>query len=230
MDSPVSCTETTGAPAEPGLKVILIGGTSHAGKSTLAALLGDRLGWICRSTDKLARHPGRPWRTPPDPVADHVREHYLARSPDELVADVLRHYRDNVWPLVRALVAAHAGDASPGRLVLEGSAILPELAAEVMSPHVAVFWLVPSDDCVERRILANSRYTARSPEERILIDRFVARTLGFNDRLRAELARHGLPSWDPGDALPDAAGIDACLGRLNAPVARDDSVTALTAR
>ncbi len=39
---------------------ILIGGTSHAGKSTLAQSLAAKLGWNYLSTDKLARHPGKP--------------------------------------------------------------------------------------------------------------------------------------------------------------------------
>ena len=43
-------------------RILLIGGTSHVGKSTLAQLLALKLGWNYRSTDKLARHPGRPWQ------------------------------------------------------------------------------------------------------------------------------------------------------------------------
>lgn len=42
-------------------RVILIGGSSHAGKSTLAQALAAELGWSYGSTDKRARHPGRPW-------------------------------------------------------------------------------------------------------------------------------------------------------------------------
>lgn len=40
-------------------RVILIGGSSHVGKSTLAQYQAAKLGWNYRSTDKLARHPGR---------------------------------------------------------------------------------------------------------------------------------------------------------------------------
>jgi 2-phosphoglycerate kinase len=42
-------------------RVILIGGSSHVGKSTLGQSLAAKLGWSYCSTDKLARHPGRPW-------------------------------------------------------------------------------------------------------------------------------------------------------------------------
>ena len=49
---------------------ILISGTSHVGKSTLAEKLAERLGWAGMSTDKLGRHPGRPWLAIPAPVAE----------------------------------------------------------------------------------------------------------------------------------------------------------------
>ncbi|MEL7245323.1 MAG: 2-phosphoglycerate kinase, partial [Cyanobacteria bacterium J06573_2] len=42
-------------------RIILIGGSSHVGKSTLAQSLANKLNWNYISTDKLARHPGRPW-------------------------------------------------------------------------------------------------------------------------------------------------------------------------
>jgi hypothetical protein len=93
-------------------RVLLIGGTSHAGKSTLAQAIAERLGWQYRSTDKLARHPGRPWAPEGGAVPDHVADHYRSLSVDELLADVLCHYAGNVWPLARALIATHAQDAT----------------------------------------------------------------------------------------------------------------------
>jgi len=108
-------------------RVFLMGGSSHTGKSTLAQSLAAHLGWSYRSTDKgLAPHPGRPWQVRPE-KAKHVAEHYLSLSADELISDVLRHYRDIVWPLVKGIVTSHATDLSTDRLILEGSAILPEL-------------------------------------------------------------------------------------------------------
>ena len=67
------------------LRVILISGPSHAGKSTLAHSLSLKLGWSRKSTDKLARHPGRPWTINQKPVPEHVTEHYLSLSVDELI-------------------------------------------------------------------------------------------------------------------------------------------------
>ena len=42
------------------IRVLLIGGPSHTGKSTLAETLAAELGWNHVSTDSMARHPGRP--------------------------------------------------------------------------------------------------------------------------------------------------------------------------
>jgi len=70
------------------IKLVLIGGTSHAGKSTPARRLAGDLGWDCLSTDQLARHPGRPWRAD-QPVPEDVVAHYRELSDSELVDSVL---------------------------------------------------------------------------------------------------------------------------------------------
>ena len=110
---------------DSNLRVVLIGGTSHVGKSTLAESLAARLGWTRISTDSLARHPGRPWKPKGEEVPDHVAEHYLSLSVDELLEDVLRHYRAVVWPKVEAIVASRLNDSCETGLVLEGSALWP---------------------------------------------------------------------------------------------------------
>ena len=103
------------------LRVILIGGSSHVGKSTLADSLAAKLGWAQISTDKLARHPGRPWQPEPQQVPDHVAEHYLSLSVRELIEDVLHHYKVNVWPQVEAIVTATATDTSQLDFIHSGS-------------------------------------------------------------------------------------------------------------
>ncbi|MFE3854930.1 hypothetical protein ACFXPN_27835 [Streptomyces griseorubiginosus] len=75
-----------------GVRVVVIGGTSNTGKSTVAGAVAERLGFAHRSTDLLARHPGRPWRTPEREVPPHVAEHYATPAVDELIDSVLGHY------------------------------------------------------------------------------------------------------------------------------------------
>jgi hypothetical protein len=110
-------------------KIILISGSSHAGKSTLAEALANRLGYSSLSTDRLARHPGRPWNHN-GPVKEHVAQHYATFSVDELLSDVLAHYRKNVLPQVAEILAKHSSEDSTEGLVLEGSALWSEEIAK----------------------------------------------------------------------------------------------------
>ena len=175
----------------PNFNTILIGGSSHVGKSTVAGSLTAILGWNHISTDSLARHPGRPWAPPPAKVPEHVAEHYLNLSVDELIEDVLNHYRINVWPKVEAIIASHTnGPTSPG-IVLEGSALWPEFATSLNFDKVAAVWLTACDDVFQQRIQAESRYSSKSHRERTMIDKFLKRTLAYNERMVEAVNRHG---------------------------------------
>ena len=178
------------------MKVVLIGGSSHVGKSSLAESLAAALGWDHISTDSLARHPGRPWRPHPEKVPDHVAEHYLGLSVDELITDVLRHYKVNVWPKVEAIIASHTKSTSPARVVLEGSALWPEFAATLSSGRVAALWLTASEEVFRRRIRDGSMYSSKSPRERTMVDKFLARTLAYDSQMVEVVNRRGLTLID----------------------------------
>ena len=175
------------------LRVILIGGTSHTGKSTLAQSLAHILGWSTLSTDKLGRHPGRPWRNKPDLVPHHVADHYLSLKVEELLADVLRHYYENIWPIVKSLVKSHASHSAKDCLVLEGSALWPEWAATVKSDTIAAIWLTANSRLLEERIYVQSQYIEKSPREREMIDKFLKRTLIYNTHMMQVVNRLELP-------------------------------------
>ncbi len=174
-------------------RVILIGGTSNVGKTTLAGRLAEQPGWTSRSTDYLARHPGRPWRHPPDTLPPHVGEHYLGLNVDDLMASVLKHYR-SLWPVVEGIVGEHAGDVSKSPLVLEGSALLPDLVATLEIPGVSAVWLIGDEGLLAARIHAESRYDDAEDASRRMIDKFIARTHRFNRLIQEEVVRLGLPS------------------------------------
>ena len=164
----------------PDLNLILIGGASHVGKSTIAALLATSLDWKHISTDSLARHPGRPWRSAPEKVPDDVAEHYLYLSVDELIEDVLRHYRVNVWPQVKAIIASQLSNPSATGIVLEGSALWPEFATSLDFEKISAIWLVATDELFRQRIHAESQYNSKSPREQMMIRKFLERTIAFN--------------------------------------------------
>lgn len=192
-----------------------MGGTSHTGKSTLAQFLASQLGWNYRTTDTLARHPGRPWKPKPEQVPPHVAEHYLSLPVEALIVDVLRHYRETIWPLAHSIIAHHATDLSAGCLVMEGSALWPEQVATLMLPNVAAVWITAGDDLLERRIYASSQYETKSPTEQAMIDKFLARTWLYNAHMMEAVRRLGLASIHVEETSTTEELAALCLGLLN---------------
>jgi len=196
------------------LRVILIGGTSHAGKSTLAHSLALRLGWDHISTDKLARHPGRPWKTEARDVPEHVADHYLSLPVDELILDVLCHYRNNVWPTVESLVVSRSTDLATDCLILEGSALWPEQVASLELYPARAIWLTASNRLFEERIYRESRYEEKTPREKAMISKFLKRTLVYNERMMDVVNRLGLLSIDLETASSLDELADMCMNLL----------------
>lgn len=173
-------------------RVVLIGGTSNTGKSTIAHAVADRLGFVYQSTDKMARHPGRPWRTPEREVPPHVAAHYASLTPRELVAAVLQHY-ERMWPRIEALIRSADG------LVLEGSGLWPDRVAALDAPGTTAVWLTAGPEVIRARIRTAGHYATATPYEKLLMDKFLARTLRYQDQMRAVVDRLGLPRIDTSD-------------------------------
>lgn len=189
-----------------GMRILMIGGTSHAGKSTVARAIAADLGWAYVTTDRLGRHPGRPWRADGAPPRDHVVAHYETYDVEELTAAQLRHYGwdpdagaavGGMWPRVAGTVAA-----AEGGLVLEGSGVWPDLAAPLTGPDIAAVWLTADADTLRARIRTESGYAGRAPDAQALIAAFTGRTLHYDALMRAALAhldRTALDATEPGD-------------------------------
>ncbi|MFD5200874.1 hypothetical protein ACFWM7_12145 [Streptomyces sp. NPDC058375] len=194
------------------VRVVLIGGTSNTGKSTVAEAVADRLGFEHRSTDGLARHPGRPWRTPGHEVPPHVTEHYGTLTTDELIASVLAHY-ERLWPRIEELITDRAQAGSPG-LVLEGSALWPERVARLTVPRTAAVWLTADDTAVRGRVRAAGRYGEATEGERLLMDRFLARTERYQTLMVDAVDALGLDRVDTGGGRTVAEAADAVLAAV----------------
>jgi shikimate kinase len=194
--------------------VVLIGGTSHVGKSTLARALATSLGFRHESTDRLARHPGRPWTT----TRPDVQEHYARLSVEELTALQREHY-ERMWPLVEQQVRNALGPGGEG-LVLDGSGVLPHRVALLPPDRVAAVWLTAAPTELRDRIHAGSRIEDRSDDERRAAQKFLGRTDLFQSWLLADLERAGLPHLD----VSDAPAVDDLVARvrrlIDAPAAR----------
>jgi 2-phosphoglycerate kinase len=180
-------------------RAFLIGGSSHTGKSTLGRALAAKLGWSYLATDKLARHPGRPWvGINGQAIPAHVVEHYRNLSGDALLLDVLSHYANNVLPQVEAIVRDCVTDRSTECLVIEGSALWPEFVANLVNDnnYVRSIWLTAREQLFRTRILTESNFDRVSQEEQYLIQKFLDRTLHCDRQMRAEIDRLGLMCID----------------------------------
>ncbi len=165
--------------------VLLIFGTSHVGKSTLADRLGEILEWRVESTDTLGRHPGRPWPEVKEPVAE-----YYSSLTDETIYWFLRVHHENMWPLLRQKISG-ACKANAG-LILEGTALRPEYIAELDGQQVSAIGLHADPNVIRKRIERESSYSKRADGHKLLIDKFIARSLSDNDDIKEAAEQHGL--------------------------------------
>jgi 2-phosphoglycerate kinase len=168
---------------------ILIGGTSHVGKSKLAAHLAARLQWPVTSTDDMARHPGRPWPDPPP----QVDEFYAGLSP-ETIYWFLKVHHDNMWPLIAQRLASAASRQET--LILEGSALRPERMASLRSPEVVACLLHVSPERLVERMHANAAYRDQDRARRAIIDRFIDRSLRDSNALHESARRNDVVIFD----------------------------------
>ena len=79
---------------------------------------------------------------------------------------------------------------------MEGSALWPEFVATLDVANLAAIWLTASDAAFEQRIRAASQYRTKSQRERIMVDKFLARSLLYNAQMMDAIRRHGLVSMD----------------------------------
>ncbi|MEU0299340.1 hypothetical protein ABZ252_07685 [Streptomyces sp. NPDC006175] len=201
-----------------GVRVVLIGGTSNVGKSAVARAVAEGLGFECLSTDDLARHPGRPWRTPEREVPPHVAEHYGSLTVDELIRSVLDHY-DRLWPRVEELITTRAAEGGTGTgLVLEGSALRPEPVAELKVRRTSAVWLTADAVVLRARVRAAGRYEAATAAERHLMDRFLARTERYQELTLDAVDRLGLDRVDTGAGHSVAELADLVLATVGTQV------------
>ncbi|MEV7030201.1 hypothetical protein AB0N99_08230 [Streptomyces sp. NPDC093272] len=198
------------------VRVILIGGTSNVGKSTVAQVVAEKVGFECLSTDGLARHPGRPWRTPEWDVPAHVAEHYGSLTVDELITSVLDHY-ESLWPRIEELITVRAADdrGSAG-LVLEGSALWPVRVVRLQVPHTAAVWLTADESLVRSRIHTAGCYEAATGKEQVLMDKFLARSVRYQRIMSDAVDRLAMDRIDAGDGRSVAELADAVLAAADA--------------
>ena len=120
-----------------------------------------------------------------------------------MIEDVLHHYKVNVWPQVETIVTEVATDTSKERIIVEGSALWPEFVATLDVANLAAVWLTASDAVFEQRIRAASQYRTKSQRERVMVDKFLKRSLLYNAQMMDAIRQHELASVDVNAASVD---------------------------
>ncbi|PYG59572.1 AAA family ATPase [Rhizobium sp. UGM030330-04] len=173
----------------PSLTTILIAGTSHVGKSTLAGILSKRLRCEAISTDSLARHPGRPWSGIPAPV-----EEYYTQLSAETIHWFLKVHHHNIWPLIRPMIDSSSHGGSPA--IFEGAALRPEFMAPLLGSTVAGVFLHAGNDFLLERMRSHARYEDAAAHQRRIMDAFIERSLRENTEMLASAQEHHVPLVD----------------------------------
>jgi 2-phosphoglycerate kinase len=184
--------------AERSWEVLIVGGPSGVGKTSLSYPLARRFGVaICEIDDlhqaiqQVTTPEQQPaihyWRTHPEAAVELSAEQIIERHMDVSRA---------LAPAVRAVIANHLAERVP--LVLEGDFVLPELVAGAGDRVRGVFLYEPDEGVIV------SNFGAREPHEGVQSKRaHVGRLLG--ELLRDECKRLGVPAVEarPWDTVVD---------------------------
>lgn len=185
----------------PGWQVLLIGGHSASGKTTVAAQIGRSLGipWMMVDDLRLAFQRARV-RLPEGTDALHFDEtpHFWRRPPEEL-RDALIAVGEVMSPALEVVVENHVDQDAP--IVIEGDGILPSLLSrppllERSGTIRAAFLVEPDESVILDNTLARGKgFVAGRTEAELRVDAH-ARWL-FGQWLAREAVRYGLPVVEP---------------------------------
>ncbi|WP_239157964.1 hypothetical protein [Streptomyces sp. SID13726] len=97
----------------------------------------------------------------------------------------------------------------------EGSALWPERVAALGLPHTAAVWLTAGEDVLRARIQAGGCYGEATWEERFLMDKFLDRSVRYQELMVADVDRLGLARVDVGADTAVAELVDVVLAQAS---------------
>lgn len=174
------------------LRHILLIGSSHLGKTTIAAALAEARGCTALSTDKLGRHPGRPWEGAPEPVLSFF---------GALDAATIHWFLTVHHANLRPVIAARLAEARP--MVLEGAALRPEFLNGWGIAPTQALCLTAAPEVLSARMRAAAEATMPSDAVVAATEAFITRSLTESQALTQAAHRAGVPVWDVSDRTLD---------------------------
>jgi 2-phosphoglycerate kinase len=177
------------------MRVLLIGGSSGVGKTTVATLVAARLGMTWASADDFRLVLQRSTTPAQQPVL-----HAFFRDLPYLAGEALAHRYIEVGRYVsyaiEIVIANHVATNAP--IVLEGDTLMPEVAAQRVVADLdvgdlvrAVFIVEADADQLRQNILARGRGVEQLSS--VQLARFVQFSWCYGQWLQQEAMRYGLP-------------------------------------
>lgn len=187
-------------------KIILIGGAPTAGKSYAARKLAERLNLPWISTDTIREQMRKLVRKEDYPdlfhhaeaTADMAVEFLTHNTPEEIVQHQNQESVE-VWRGVKALIET---DYVWKSFIVEGVAILPNLAAELMKENQDVKTAFLMDENIQRireSIFTRGLWDDASKYPDVVKEKEVEWVIAFNKWIKEEAAKYNLPFIQVGD-------------------------------
>lgn len=180
-------------------RVLLIGGSSGIGKTTIAQMVGRHLGVSVLLADdvRLALQQTTTAEQHPD-LHIFVSDQAAAQRSPEAVCDGLISLGKAMMPALKMIMAHHIVVSGVGPLIIEGDAIVPQLAAEHEYHELKHFALLRTTHEIRALFLFE-------PDEEAMFQNFLARGRGFETLAGEEQRRLVRASWLYGDWLRQRA-------------------------
>lgn len=199
--------------------IILIGGAPTAGKSTLARKLAEdlRLPWI--STDTIREQMRKLVRKEDYPAlfqhADATPEMGVEFLSHNTAEEIVRHQNSESLEVQKGIRALIETDYVWDSFIVEGVAILPEFAAEVMKTdkRIKTFFLVDENvDRIRDIIFTRGLWDAADTYPDDVKEKEVQWVLAFNTWLTKEADIYKLPIIKIGNRSSYAEEVKTLLG------------------
>ena len=197
--------------------VLLIGGPSGAGKTTLGRALATELGFEALSGDDLAMA-GRALTTGDSHPSLHVMRgighvrYFTEGPPEKLISDAVA-LEDTMWPVVERVAQFRAATGAPA--VVDWWLLPPDRAAGLGEGIASVFLHV-DPELLWAWERSNTEWMAGSADPERMLANFMERSLWRNDLVRAEAERAGLPVLHVGASDSVASLVSRALAVLGA--------------
>lgn len=198
--------------------MLLVGGPSGVGKSTLARELAARAGAALAHTDDFRMALERVLS-----VGENADLHAFADAGPELLSPAesvgaWRRIGAVVGHALEIVVAHHVFDGSP--VVIEGDALLPSFAAQSQFAGYAVghglralYVVEPDESVVHHNLVVRGRDWRMGPEG---LERYARATWLYGQWLAGEAAAHDVPVLQPRPWESLAARAEELLGGVDA--------------